>query len=163
MEPFGYTYTDKSPEILDKIDKLKSFAERAADDFIEIIHNFFDTGQASGRVWEEPKLRAGMPLVDSGSLRNSFEKIPIDPYTFEVISTHKAAAWMEYGINVKGTKKMSARQRAKLFGYIIPKDMYDVKKLTGKNMIKVPERPFFRPAFDLVEYRYKQFVESMKL
>ena len=158
-EPFGYSFTDKSSEILDKIDKLKSFAERAADDFIEIIHNFFDTGQASGRVWELPKLRSGMPLVDTGSLRDSFVKIPIGPSEYEVISTNKAAAWMEYGVIMKMTEK----QRAKLFGYIIPKGMFDVKKLKGTGMIKVPERPFFRPAFDLIEYRYKQFVEAMKL
>ena len=158
-EPFGYSYSDKSPEILDKIDKMKSFAERAADDFIEIIHNFFDTGQASGRVWEELKLREGMPLVDKGGLRNSFEKIPIDPYTFEVISTNKAAAWMEYGV----VMKMTPAQRRKLFGHIISKDMYDVKKLKGTGLIKIPERPFFRPAFQLVEYRYAQFVKATKL
>ena len=163
MEPFGYSYKDRSPEILDKIDKAKSFAEKAADDFIETIHNYFDTGQASGRVWEAPKLREGMPLVDTGSLRDSFIKIPIGPSEYEVISTHKAAPWMEYGINIEETKKMSAAQRAKLFGYIIPKDMFDVKKLEGKNMIKVPERPFFRPAFDLIEYRYRQFVKTMQL
>ena len=159
-EPFGYTFSDKTPEILDKLDRAKSFAEKAADDFIETIHNFFDTGQASGRVWEQPKLRKGMPLVDSGSLRDSFVKIPIDESEYEVISTHKAAPFMEYGVNIKGNKKMSAAQRAKLFGFIIPKDMYDVGKLKGTNMIKVPERSFFRPAFDIIEYRYRQFVKS---
>lgn len=156
MEPFGYSYKDRSPEILDKIDKAKSFAERAADDFIEIIHNFFDTGQATGRVWEEPKLREGMPLVDTGSLRDSFVKIPIGPSEYEVISTHKAAPIMEYG----AVMKMTEKQRAKLFGYIIPKDMFDVKKLKGTGMIKIPERSFFRPAFDLISTRYAQFVKS---
>ena len=154
--PFGYSYTDKSPEILDKIDKAKSFAEKAADSFIETIHNFFDTGQASGRVWEELKLRKGQPLVDKGDLRDSFVKIPISESEYEVISTHKAAPWMEYGMQMK----MTANQRAKLFGYIIPKDMFSVEKLKGTNMIKVPERPFFRPAFDLISTRYAQFVKS---
>lgn len=163
MEPFGYSYTDKSPEILDKLDRAKSFAEKAADDFIQVLKNYFDTGQAGGKVWEKPKLRRGMPLVDSGSLRDSFIKIPIGPSEYEVISTHKAAPWMEFGVNINETKKMSAAQRAKLFGFIIPKDMYDVNKLKGKNLIKIPERSFWRPAFDLIDYRYRQFVKSMKL
>jgi len=156
MEPFGFSFKDKSPEILDKLDKAKSFAERAADDFIETIHNFFDTGQAAGKVWPLPALRKGMPLVDTGSLRDSFVKIPIGPSEYEVLSTHKAAAWMEYGVIMR----MTPAQRRKLFGYIIPKDMFSAEKLKGTNMIKVPERPFFRPAFDLIEYRYRQFVKA---
>jgi len=159
MEPFGYSYKDRSPEILDKIDKAKSFAEKAADEFIQTLHNYFDTGQASGRVWAPPALREGMPLVDKGSLRDSFVKIPIGPSEWEVISTHKAAAWMEYGIIMK----MTPAQRRKLFGYIIPKDMFSVEKLKGTNAIRVPERPFFRPAFDLISTRYEQYVKAIGL
>ena len=156
ISPFGYSYKDSSPEILDKIDKAKSFAEKAADDFIEIIHNYFDTGQAAGKVWELPKLREGMPLVDTGSLRDSFVKIPIGESEYEVISTHKAAPIMEYG----AIMKMTPAQRRKLFGYIIPKDMFSVEKLKGTGMIKIPERSFWRPAFDLISTRYAQFVKS---
>lgn len=156
MEPFGYSYKDRSPEILDKIDKAKSFAEKAADDFIETIHNYFDTGQASGKIWEAPKLREGMPLVDEGNLRDSFVKIPISESEYEVVCTHKAGKWMEYGIMMR----MTPVQRRKLFGYIIPKNMFDVKKLKGTGMIKIPERSFWRPAFDLISTRYAQFVKS---
>lgn len=155
MPPFSYTYSDRSPEILKKLDAAKSFAERAADDFIQIIQNSFDTGGSIYGVWEPVKLRKGKPLVDSGDMRNSFIKTQIDPSTFTVHSDHKAAPWMEYGAIIK----MSPEQRAKLFGYVIPKNMYSVEKLKGTNTIKIPERSFFRPAFDLVKARYAAFLK----
>ena len=153
--PFSYTYSDKSSEILDRLEKAKSFAERAANDFIEILKNSFDTGGSIYGTWEPLKLRKGKPLVDSGSLKSSFVKTQIDPSTFTVHSDHKAAPIMEYG----AIMKMTPEQRAKLFGYIIPKNMYSVEKLKGTGMIKIPERPFFRPGFDLVKERYIKFLK----
>jgi phage gpG-like protein len=156
-KPFDFTFEDRSKTLLKRLEEQdkKPFAEKAADSFIETIQNFFDISASTWGPWELPKLRDGKPLIDTKALRDSWEKVRVDEGVYEVYSTASYAAAMEFGV----VTRMTEKQRRKLFS-LIPKEKFNESLLKGTSILRIPERPFARPAFELIETRFYHYVQS---
>jgi len=154
----GYKFTDKSQSITKKMQELekKTFAERAADRMLEIIDSEFRTSSTVWGVWARPAFREGDPLVDTGTLQESWQKAEEAPGIWIVYSTSSITPHMEFGIDAVMTDK----QKRKLFGFIIPKDKRDEGLADGVGMIHVPERPIGRPAYDKTIEDMQGFVKG---
>lgn len=157
--PFNFTVVDNIGNI---IDKIKSFSRRgdpakqAADLMIKQIHQFVEAGGSTWGQWEPPAWRDGTPLFDKGQLHDSYQKRQIDKQTFEVFTDFPWTGVLEFGATIE----MSPKQRKFLFANI-PKDQFDESRLRGEGTIIIPERPLFRPGFEVAAEQFKKNVISV--
>ena|SRR3990167_5410667 len=85
-------------------DGFKTEVNRAVQEVVlkKVDEGFLKSQDPEGQSWEHLKVRKGMPLVDTGRLRNSWSRGVVNGSSAKIFSSAPYTATHQYGAKIQG-------------------------------------------------------------